>query len=88
MSLTIKTTTLTKIFAQTAIKLSKEARIEELKMIGPIDMKNTTIQPCPDHSMIACVVFKLVHSMLETKHLRLLSPVTDDFEERGRLTSA
>lgn len=63
-------------------------RIEELKVIGPIDMKNSTIQPCPDHSVITCVVFKFVHSVLETKHLRLLSPVTNDFEERGRLTSA
>lgn len=78
---TISCTSATKLFGQTVAQLSKEIRVQVIQVPGTIDLQDTAVQACPENFVVTCVVFKLVHGVLEAEHLLLFSPGPDVFKE-------
>lgn len=78
---TISCTSATKLLGQTVAQLSEEIRVQVIQVPGTIDLQDTAVQACPENFVVTCVVFKLVHGVLEAEHLFLFSPGPDVFKE-------
>ncbi len=71
--MTFRNEAVAKYLVQIVVQASEEVRVKKIEVIGTHNLKNTTIQPCPDHLVVASIVFKLVHGMFETKHLSIIN---------------
>lgn len=76
------------LIGQTAVQLSKKMRVKGTEVSWTVDLKDSTEKPCPERSKSIGVVFVLVHGVLETKHLLMISSAQITWNNEDIVTSA